>query len=126
MATVSALSTTNDDPRPAGAPRISVVMPTYNGERFLRAALESILGQSFRDFEVIVIDDGSTDSTPAILREFAAKDPRVIVLTNDHNLGIAGATNRGLAVARGEYIALHDHDDISLPQIGRASCRERV
>jgi glycosyltransferase involved in cell wall biosynthesis len=90
-------------------------MPTYNGERFLRAAIDSILGQTFRDFELIVIDDGSTDGTPAILREIAAQDDRISVLTNERNLGIAGATNRGLAAARGEYVALQDHDDISLP-----------
>jgi len=91
-------------------------MPTYNGERFLRPAIESILNQTFRDFELIVIDDGSTDSTPRILAEFKnKKDDRLIVLTNERNLGIAGATNRGLAVARGEYVALQDHDDISLP-----------
>jgi hypothetical protein len=89
-------------------------MPTYNGERFLRPAIESILNQTFCDFELIVIDDGSTDSTPRILDEFKAQDDRLIVLTNERNLGIAGATNRGLAAARGEYVALQDHDDISL------------
>ncbi len=98
-----------------GKPTISVIMPTYNGERFLRPAIESVLSQSFCDVELLVIDDGSTDSTPAILRECAAQDERMIVLTNPQNLGIAAATNRGLAAARGEYIALQDHDDISLP-----------
>lgn len=87
-------------------------MPTYNGEKFLRPAIESILNQTFRDFELIVIDDGSTDGTPSILSEF--KDERIVVLKNASNLGIAGATNRGLAAARGEYVALQDHDDISL------------
>jgi glycosyltransferase involved in cell wall biosynthesis len=94
-------------------PVVSVVMPTYNGERFLRPAIESILDQTFRDFELIVIDDCSADSTPRILEEF--QDERMVVLRNERNLGIAGATNRGLAAARGEYIALQDHDDISLP-----------
>jgi len=94
-------------------PLVSVVMPTYNGERFLRPAIESILNQTFRDFELIVIDDASTDSTPNILREF--EDDRIVVLRNERNLGIAGATNRGLNAARGHYIALQDHDDISLP-----------
>jgi glycosyltransferase involved in cell wall biosynthesis len=113
----SAFSSTgnlNDD-SDSIAPVISVVMPTYNGERFLRPAVESILNQTFRGFELIVIDDGSTDSTPRILDKFKAKDDRLIVLTNERNLGIAGATNRGLAAARGEYVALQDHDDISLP-----------
>ncbi len=97
------------------APVVSVLMPTYNGERFLRPAIESILNQTFRDFELIVIDDGSRDQTAEILREFAARDNRILVLTNERNLGIAAATNRGLAAARGEFVALQDHDDISLP-----------
>jgi glycosyltransferase involved in cell wall biosynthesis len=97
----------------ATTPAISVVMPTYNGERFLRPAIESILNQTFPNFELIIIDDGSTDNTPRILSEF--KDTRLTALTNQKNLGIAAATNRGLAAARGEYIALQDHDDISLP-----------
>lgn len=94
-------------------PAISVLMPTYNGERFLRPAIESILNQTFPNFELIVIDDGSTDNTPHILSEF--KDTRLTVLTNPKNSGIAAATNRALAAARAEYIALQDHDDISLP-----------
>jgi len=97
----------------AATPAISVVMPTYNGERFLRPAIDSILNQTFPNFELIVIDDGSTDNTPRILTEF--NDDRLIILTNDRNQGIAAATNRGLSAARGEYIALQDHDDISLP-----------
>jgi hypothetical protein len=112
----STISGINRESQPI-TPVISVVMPTYNGERFLRPAIESILNQTFRDFELILIDDGSTDSTPRILADFRdkAKDGRLIVLTNQRNLGIAGATNRGLDAARGEYVALHDHDDISLP-----------
>jgi glycosyltransferase involved in cell wall biosynthesis len=96
------------------APVVSVIMPTWNGERFLRHAIESILNQTFTNLELIVIDDASTDSTPSILAD--CRDHRLVVLTNDQNLGIAGATNRGLAAARGEYIALQDHDDISTPQ----------
>jgi glycosyltransferase involved in cell wall biosynthesis len=94
-------------------PIVSVVMPTYNGEKFLRPAIESILEQTFTDFELIVIDDASTDTTPRILAEF--RDDRLLLFRNDCNLGIAGATNKGLAVARGEYLALQDHDDVSLP-----------
>ncbi|MGA2687141.1 MAG: glycosyltransferase family A protein [Candidatus Korobacteraceae bacterium] len=113
----SASSTTSNLSRESHpiTPVVSVVMPTYNGERFLRPAIESILSQCCRNFELLVVDDGSTDRTPSILREFAARDDRVIVLTNLRNLGIATATNRGLAAARGEYVALQDHDDISLP-----------
>ncbi len=94
-------------------PVVSVVMPTYNGEKFLRPAIESILSQTLADFEFIVIDDASTDSTPSILAEF--KDDRIRRFRNDCNLGIAGATNRALAVATGEYVALQDHDDVSHP-----------
>src|SRR5579872_3719033 len=113
-AMASASSTTSEMSREShSTPVISVLMPTYNGERFLRPAIESILNQTFPNFELIIIDDGSTDNTPHILWEF--KDTRLTVLTNQQNLGIAAATNRGLAAARGEYIALQDHDDISLP-----------
>jgi glycosyltransferase involved in cell wall biosynthesis len=119
MVMASASSTTSNLSRTAQpiAPVVSVVMPTWNGERFLRPAIESILNQTFRDLELIIIDDGSTDSTPRILADFKDKDKdgHLIVLTNQRNLGIAGATNRGLAAARGEYVALQDHDDISLP-----------
>jgi glycosyltransferase involved in cell wall biosynthesis len=115
----SASSTTSRPPRESQpvTPVISVVMPTWNGERFLRPAIESILNQTFGDFELILIDDGSTDSTPRILADYKDKDKdgRLVVLTNERNVGIAAATNRGLAAARGEYIALQDHDDISLP-----------
>jgi len=99
--------------RSVTGPRVSVVMAAYNGERFLRPAIESILSQTFRDFEVIVIDDCSTDRTPQILREF--KDDRIRVVRNERNMGIAETLNNGIAVARGEYIALQDHDDVSLP-----------
>ena len=101
------------------APRVSVVMGAYNGERFLRPAIESIINQTFRDFELIVIDDCSTDSTPRILREF--QDDRIRVVRNERNLGIAETLNKGIAVACGEYIALQDHDDISLP--ARLECQ---
>ncbi|MGA3087512.1 MAG: glycosyltransferase [Terriglobales bacterium] len=97
----------------ASNPRVSVVMGAYNGERFLRPAIESILNQTFSDFELIVIDDCSTDSTPRILGEF--KDDRMRVVFNERNLGIAEMTNQGIAAARGEYIALQDHDDLSWP-----------
>jgi glycosyltransferase involved in cell wall biosynthesis len=90
-------------------------MPTYNGAKFLRPAIESILNQTFSDFELIVVDDGSADGTPQILSDLSGKDPRLIALTNERNLGIAASTNKGLALARGTYVALQDHDDISLP-----------
>jgi hypothetical protein len=94
-------------------PTISVVMPTHNAGKFLPPAIDSVLTQTFRDFELIVINDGSTDGTEQLLAKIG--DPRLTVLSNQRNLGIATSTNRGLAIARGQYVALHDSDDISLP-----------
>lgn len=96
------------------APRVSIVLPVHDGERFLRATLDAILAQTFRDFELVVADDGSEDATPAILREAAERDPRVRV----HRLGHLGhvlATRRAHEVARGELLAHCDHDDVWLP-----------
>lgn len=96
------------------APRISVVMPVWNGEQFLRAAIESILTQTFRDFEFLIIDDGSTDETPQILTEYQARDPRIRVIRLEH-VGIVKALNRGVSEARAEWVARMDSDDISHP-----------
>ena len=101
---------------PERVPAISVLMPVYNGEKYLREAIDSILGQTFTDFEFIIVDDGSTDATPRILEEYAQKDSRVRVLTNEVNSKIAASLNRGLAAARAPLIARMDADDISLPQ----------
>ncbi|MCC6456214.1 MAG: glycosyltransferase [Caldilineaceae bacterium] len=92
-------------------PRVSVVMAVHNGEAFLREAMDSILTQTFGDFELIVIDDASTDSTPAILASYT--DARIVLLTNQTNKGQTLSLNAGLAIARGELIARHDADDIS-------------
>jgi glycosyltransferase involved in cell wall biosynthesis len=99
----------------ASTPIISVLIPAYNSERYLRAAVQSILEQTYREFELIAVDDGSTDRTTPILQEFAGRDPRVRVISRP-NTGIAGALNDGLAAARGEFIARMDADDIALPQ----------
>lgn len=96
------------------APRISCLLPVYNGEAFLEEAIGSILAQTFTDFELVVVDDGSTDSTPEILAALAAKDPRVRIV-RQANGGIVAALNAGLAVCRGEYVARMDADDIALP-----------
>jgi hypothetical protein len=93
-------------------PRISVILPVYNGEAHLAEAIASILQQSFADFELIAIDDGSTDGSAAILD--AIDDPRVRAIHQD-NVGLAATLNRGIALARGKYIARQDHDDLSLP-----------
>jgi hypothetical protein len=100
-----------------GQPQVSVVLPVWNGERYLRAAIESVLAQDFPDFELIVIDDGSTDGTAEILRSFTG-EPRLIVRTQP-NAGIVGARNAGLRAAGAEFIAFLDADDIALP--GRLS-----
>jgi glycosyltransferase involved in cell wall biosynthesis len=96
-------------------PTISVVMPVHNGERFLQEAIDSILGQTAVDLELIVVDDGSTDGTPAILAQAPIRDPRVRVCRLDRNQGIAGALNEGCRLARGAFIARMDADDVSLP-----------
>jgi glycosyltransferase involved in cell wall biosynthesis len=96
-------------------PAISVVMPLYNTERHLAAALDSVLAQTFTDFEIIAVDDGSKDGTLKILRDYESRDPRVRVLSRP-NTGIVGALNDGLAMARAEFIARMDGDDLCLPQ----------
>ena len=94
-------------------PKISVVMPVWNGEKYLRAALDSVLAQTFVDFELIVVDDGSTDGTLGILESYP--DPRIKILRLDHG-GIVTALNRGVEAARGDWIARQDSDDISRPE----------
>lgn len=94
-------------------PKVSVLMPVYNGERYLAQAVESILNQTFTDFEFVILDDCSTDSTPAILDRYT--DSRIVRLRNDTNLGITRSLNRLLDSARGEYLARMDADDIAYP-----------
>lgn len=97
-------------------PKVSVIMAVKNGERFLREAVESILVQTFTDFEFIIIDDGSADKTADMLKAFSYKDPRVKIITNAHNVGLTKSLNIGLRVARGEYIARMDADDVAMPE----------
>lgn len=94
-------------------PEISVIMPVHNGEKYLREAVESILTQTFSDFELIVVDDGSTDSTADIIKSIS--DDRIVYLKNDRNIGISDTLNKGILSSRGKYIARMDADDISLP-----------
>lgn len=96
-------------------PLVSVVIPVYNANGFLSAAINSILNQTYKNLEIIIVDDGSTDETPKILKSFAKKDKRVKILTNNKNLNIATSLNRGIKLAKGNYIARMDADDISLP-----------
>lgn len=95
-------------------PVVSVLMSVYNGERYLREAVDSILSQTFTDFEFIIIDDGSTDGTWGILNGY--DDPRIRLLRNEENIGLTRSLNKGLALVQGEYIARMDADDISLPE----------
>jgi glycosyltransferase involved in cell wall biosynthesis len=97
-------------------PRVSVVMPVYNGERLLGEAVESILRQSFDNWELIAVDDGSRDRSLEILRAYAIKDRRVRVHPMAANGGAIAARNTGTELARGEFIAVMDADDVSLPQ----------
>jgi glycosyltransferase involved in cell wall biosynthesis len=96
------------------AVRVSCLMPVWNGERFLAEALNSVLCQTYREFELVAVDDGSTDATRSILREYAKRDRRVRVFEREHE-GLARALNFGLAQCRGEFVARVDADDICLP-----------
>ena len=96
------------------SPLVSVVMPVYNGEQYLHEAVESILGQSLKNFEFIIVDDGSTDRSPKILNRYQGLDARIRVLRRT-NKGIAASLNAGIEACRGKYIARMDSDDISLP-----------
>lgn len=93
--------------------KVSVLMPVYNGALYLQEAIDSILNQTFKDFELIIIDDGSSDDSLKIIRMNADKDKRIVVLENKQNSGICVTLNKGLDIAKGEYIARMDCDDIS-------------
>jgi glycosyltransferase involved in cell wall biosynthesis len=94
-------------------PKVTILMPVYNGEKYIREAIESILSQTFTDFEFLIIDDGSTDQSAVVISSY--NDPRIRLVNNERNLGLVHTLNRGLELARGELIARMDSDDISLP-----------
>lgn len=96
-------------------PDVSVVLPTYNRGNLLPAALDSILNQTYKNFEFIIIDNGSTDNTAALLKSYQQTDKRIKIITLPDNRGISAARNLGNAKARGKYIVIMDSDDISLP-----------
>lgn len=100
----------------SAAPAITVLMTVFNGEKHLPAAVESILRQSFRDFEFLVVDDASTDRSLDVLKSFAVRDSRLRILENTTNKGQTACLNQGLREARGEWIARQDADDLSLPK----------
>ena len=89
-------------------PKLTVLTTVFNGERYLDEAIKSILAQDFTDYEYLIVDDGSTDNTPQILRRWAERDPRIVVERIAQNAGIARALNRGLALARGKYVGRQD------------------
>jgi glycosyltransferase involved in cell wall biosynthesis len=95
-------------------PAVTVLMPVYNGARFLAGAMESVLGQTFGDFELLAINDGSSDQTAEILA--SSRDPRVRIVENGRNLGLIASLNKGLDLARGDYVARMDQDDLALPK----------
>lgn len=95
------------------SPSVSWVVPVFNQARYLADSLESLLAQSFQDFEIVVVDDGSTDQSAAIVRSYG--DERIVLLQNPGNLGVGSSLNRGVRAARGKYIARMDGDDLSTP-----------
>lgn len=94
--------------------KVTVIMPVYNGERYLEKAIDSILNQTFKDVEFIIVNDGSTDSSRGIILSY--DDHRVRLINNEKNIGLTQSLNKGLEAARGQYIARQDADDISFPQ----------
>jgi glycosyltransferase involved in cell wall biosynthesis len=96
-------------------PVISIVLPVWNGERYLAEAIESILGQTFADFELIIVNDCSTDGSLALAQRFAAKDPRVVIVDNPQNLKLPASLNRGFEVATGRYFTWTSDDNRLLP-----------
>lgn len=92
-------------------PRISIILPTYNGAKYIRKAIESVISQNFFDWELMIINDGSTDNTEEIIEEYKSKDNRIVYIKNDSNLGIQKTFNKGLGEAKREYVARIDDDD---------------
>lgn len=90
---------------------ISIITPMYNGEKFVEQTIESVLNQTYRSWEMIIIDDGSKDNSPEIVKEYAKKDSRILFYSQS-NKGSSAARNKGLAYAKGEYICFLDSDDL--------------
>ena len=96
-------------------PTVSVIMPVYNAERFLKQAVTSVQSQSVSDWELLLVEDASTDNSAAVAAQLAAEDHRIRLLHNERNLGVAETRNRGVREARGEWVALLDSDDLWQP-----------
>ena len=97
-------------------PTISIIVPVYKTEAYLEKCVDSILAQTFRDFELLLIDDGSPDNCPALCEEAAARDPRIRVI-HQKNAGLSAARNTGVEAARGEWIGFVDSDDSIAPEM---------
>ena len=97
------------------APKISLIMSVYNGEDYLSETIESVINQTFSEWEFIIINDCSTDNTANILNEYSLKDNRIKVHTNETNLRLPSSLNKALSLAEGKYIARMDADDICMP-----------
>jgi len=97
-------------------PEISVIMPVYNAAEFLAESIESILNQTFTNFELIILNDKSTDNSLDVISKYQRSDSRIIIINKDINVGPANLRNEGLSIAKGDFIALMDADDIAMPQ----------
>src|SRR6266540_3032517 len=96
-------------------PQVTIIMPMYNGEVYLREAIDSILDQTLTDFEFLILNDGSSDRSPDVVRSYA--DPRIRLVENEAQMGLVYTLDRGLDLARGTFIARMDCDDCSLPDL---------
>ena len=101
------------NPTAKSGPILTVILPVYNGGKYLCAAIESVLAQTFTDWELLVVDDDSTDNSREVAASFS--DERIQVIRNEPRLGLAENLNSGLRRARGEFVARQDQDDVSLP-----------
>lgn len=97
-------------------PLVSVIMPAYNAQDYIEEAIRSVQAQTQQNWELLVLDDGSTDDTLAIAQRLARSDPRIRLLPNEENMGVAKTRNRGFSLSRGTYVALLDSDDVWLPE----------
>jgi glycosyltransferase involved in cell wall biosynthesis len=93
-------------------PLVSIILPTYNGAATLNRAIKSVLSQTYQNWELIIISDGSADGTKALVEKFSSADERIIFIENEHNMGIQKTLNKGLSFAKGEYVARIDDDDV--------------
>ncbi|MCD6154734.1 MAG: glycosyltransferase [Candidatus Verstraetearchaeota archaeon] len=102
-------------PKTSGNPKVSVIIPCYNGEKFIGEAIESVLNQTYQNFEIIIVDDGSTDGSKSVIKTFL-KDPRIKLIEHERNKGIPAARNTAIKASKGEFIAFLDQDDLWYPE----------